>query len=241
MNSYKNVFELIDISSSEDEEGSLERASTPLPRMVIPNYRIVLETSQSSIEATADEEEYYDTSTDSLESGCKKMKLNHSLETLESELHNHETLPDKRQNEGLPDSPESPDESMSSDVFLVEEATNEENSISSSRIGEYLEQIQHEDRSSYFSTPPGTQRKISFQPANPLNDLEVQRKQDNSITSDWELPQLTFAARIPGRGNLPRGAALSQSAPGLGCNCKRIGIGRGHGCSLRFPKWYFNF
>ena len=80
----------------------------------------------------------------------KKMKLNHSLETLESELHNHETLPDKRQNEGFPDSPESPDESMSSDVFLVEEATNEENSISSSRVAEYLEQIQHEDRSSYL-------------------------------------------------------------------------------------------
>ena len=54
MNSYKNLFELIDISSSEDEEGTLERASTPLPRMVIPNYRIIPETSQSSIEATAD-------------------------------------------------------------------------------------------------------------------------------------------------------------------------------------------
>ena len=34
---------------------------------------------------------------------------------------------------------------------------------------------------------------------------------------------------------------LSQPAPGLGCHCRRVGIGRGHGCSRRFPKWYFNY
>ena len=81
MNNYKNVFELIDISSSEDEEGLLERASTPLQRESIPNYRVVLETSYSSVEATADREEYFDISTDSLESNCKKMKIDHSLES----------------------------------------------------------------------------------------------------------------------------------------------------------------
>ena len=241
MNNYKNVFELIDISSSEDEEGLLERASTPLPRMTIPNYRVMLETSQSSIEATADEEEYFDISTDSLESSCKKMKLNHSLETLEPEFQNHPECADQRQNEGLPDSPESPDESMSSDVFIVEEVISEENSISSSRVAEYLEQIQQEDHSSYFSTPPGTQRKISFPPATPLNDLEKQHKQDDSETPVWDLHQRTSLPRLPGRSVFPRGAALSQPAPGLGCSGRRVGIGRGHGCNLRFPKWYFNY
>ena len=34
---------------------------------------------------------------------------------------------------------------------------------------------------------------------------------------------------------------LSQPAPGLACHCRRVGIGRGHGSSLRFPKWYFNY
>ena len=43
MNSYENVFELTDITSSEDEEDFLERASTSLSRKYIPNYRIVLE------------------------------------------------------------------------------------------------------------------------------------------------------------------------------------------------------
>ena len=55
MNSYKNVYELIEISSSEDEEEFLERASTPLSRKYVSNYRIVLEMSHSSTEVRADE------------------------------------------------------------------------------------------------------------------------------------------------------------------------------------------
>ena len=169
------------------------------------------------------------------------MKLNLSLETLEQEFHNHEACPDKRQVEGLPDSPESPDESMSSDGFVVEEDTNEEGSISSSRVAEYLEQIQQEDHSSYFITPPGTPKRISFQPTSPLNDLEKQRKQDDSTTPRWQLPSVALGMHLHGSSIFPRGGALSQLAPGLGCNCRRVGIGRGHGCNLRFPKWYFNY
>ena len=30
---------------------------------------------------------------------------------------------------------------------------------------------------------------------------------------------------------------LSQPAPGLACGCRRMKIGRGHGCNLRFPRW----
>ena len=169
------------------------------------------------------------------------MKLNLSLETLELEFHNHEACPKKRQDEGLPDSPESPDESMLSDVFVVKEATNEEKSISISRVAEYLEQIQQEDHSSYFITPPGTPRKIGFQPTSPLSDLEKQRKQDDPATPGWEFPPVTFGLRLPGSSVFPRGVALSQPAPGLGCSCRRVAIGRGHGCNLRFPKWYFEY
>ena len=67
MNNYENVFELIDISSTEDEEEILERTFTPLPRKYIPNYMIVLYMSHSSAKATADEEDCFDSSTDSLE------------------------------------------------------------------------------------------------------------------------------------------------------------------------------
>ena len=234
MNCLKSVCEVIDISSSEDEEGILERSSTPLPREFILNYRVVLE------EATADEEECFDVSTDSLESNCKKMRLNCSLESLESAAHALRQNPTERQNEGLPDRPESPDESMCSDIFIIEESPDNEESMTSSRVAEYLEKVQQEDSTSYFDTPPGTPRKIIFKPASPLDDLEKER--DSSITeASTEAPPLTLMPRLTGRGVFPRRVALSQPTPGLGCQCKRVGIGRGHGCSSRFPRWYFGF
>ena len=57
-----------------------------------------------------------------------------------------------QEDEEVPDSPESLDESMSSDVFIVEEATNNEESITSTKAAEYLEQVRQEDSSSYFIT-----------------------------------------------------------------------------------------
>ena len=109
-----------------------------------------------SVEATADREEYFDISTDSLESNCKKLKLDHSLESLELEYHNYETNSNKRRDEGLPDSPETPDESMSSDIFIVEESPAREESMRSDKVAEHLERVRREDSSSYFNTPPGT-------------------------------------------------------------------------------------
>ena len=52
--------------------------------------------------------------------------------------------------------------------------------------------------------------------------------------------QMIFKKYSPGTGKIVLNQ-LSQPAPGLGCHCRRVGIGRGHGCSLRFPKWYFNY
>ena len=235
MNSLKNVYELIDISSGEDEEGTLERASTPLPREIIPCYRVILQVSHSSAEATADEEECFDISTDSLESSCKRLRHNTSLESIELETYT------PRQKEDLPDSPESPDESMCSDIFVVEESPDNAESIASSRVAEYLEMVQQEDSASYFITPPGTPRKITFNPASPLNDLEEKSSSGGSEDHETRLPPLTFMPRQPGRSAFPRGVALSQPAPGLDWHCKRVGIGRGHGCSLRFPRWYFGY
>ena len=237
MNGLKNVYELIDISSSEDEEEILKRASTPIPRKSVPNYRIILQMSHSSNEATADEEECFDISTDSLESSCKKLKLSSSLESIESESHAPQQDSIRIRKEELPDSPESPDESMSSDVFVVEESTESAQSITSSRVAEYIEKIHQEDSGSYFSTPPGTPKKINFRPISPLNDLE-----DPSFTRSTAVhypgPLTTnFMMRQPGRAVFPRGVALSQPAPGLACGCRQMKIGRGHGCNLRFPRW----
>ena len=235
MNSLKNVYEL-----SEDERDSVERSSTPLPREAIPNYRVILENSLSSAEVVADEEEYFDVSADSLEASYKRIKLNSSLSSIDSNSYPQPEGNDEAQtSEEIPDSPESPDESMSSDVFVAEETISNEGSISSSEVAEYLEKVHQEDSSSYFTTPPGTPRKISFGPASPLNDLEVRRSSDEPEDTETRPPPLLFLPRQP--GVFPRGVALSQPAPGLGCHCRRVGIGRGHGCSLRFPRWYFNY
>ena len=117
----------------------------------------------SPAEATADEEECFDISTDSLESSCKWMRLNSSLDTLETQPSVPEANHDKRRDEGLRDSPESPDEGLCSDVFIVEEEpSNHEESKTSSRVLEYLEQVRQEDSTSYFETPPGTSKKMIF-------------------------------------------------------------------------------
>ena len=49
--------------------------------------------------------------------------------------------------EGPADSPESPDENRSSEIFIVGHAAHEE-SATSSRVQEYLEQVHQEDSSS---------------------------------------------------------------------------------------------
>ena len=218
MNSLKNVYELQDISSSEDEEGTLERPSTPLPREIIPSYRVILQVSHSSAEATADEEECFDISTDSLESSCKKLSLNSSLESVEPETYAPRQNPTGRQNEDLPDSPESPDKSMCSDIFVVEESPDNAESITSSRVAEYLGMVQQEDSASYFITPPGTPRKISFNPASPQNDLQEKSSIGGSEDLETRLPPWTFMRRQPGRSAFPRGVAVSQPAPGLDCH-----------------------
>ena len=56
MNNLLDIYELIDISSSSEEEGEIARASTPLPRANKEYPRIIVEILNSSAEATADEE-----------------------------------------------------------------------------------------------------------------------------------------------------------------------------------------
>ena len=172
----------------EDEEGIRERASKPFPREFIPNYRVVLEVSYSSAEATADEEECFDISTDSLDSNCKRLKLNSSLESLETQSHVPRVNLDERQDEGLPDNPENPDESMCSDVFVVEAPSDFEESLTSIKVAEYLEKVHQKDSSTYFIIPPGTPEKLNFQPVSPLNDLEEERNTSGAAEIRTELP-----------------------------------------------------
>ena len=221
MNYLKNVYELVDISSSEDESDFVERSSTPLPREALPTYRVILEKSLSSAEAVADEEEYFDVSADSHEASYKRIKLNSSPSSIDSNFHPQQEGNDEAQtSEEIPDSPESPDESMSSDVFVVEEAISNEGSISSSKVAEYLEKVHQEDSSSYFITLLGTSRKINFGPASPLSDLEVKRSFDDQEDTE---SQVFSPEEGPCHSPLPVWVALadkwgSEEAMGAACD-----------------------
>ena len=169
MSNLLDIDELIDISSSSEEEGEIERASTPLPRDSQVNPRIIIEIPHSSAEATADDEEYLDLLLDSLETDCKRMKLSDSYTSFESV-----------------ESGEYPHSTDSEEALA--------DSKSSKRNNNY-EQFQHQP----------------------------------------------FQFHQPGRAFRPMTVALSQSAPGLDCGCRRVGYGRGHGCTAKLANRYFRY
>ena len=171
------------------------------------------------------------------------MKLSESFssfETVESGQYPHSESTE----EVIADSPESPDESLSSDIFIVEAPAVQTESVTSSKVAEYLEKIQQDDASSYFITPPGPLRRINPRTTSPLNDLEEPKlaldEAKENYTRENHLRQ-AFDFYQPGKAVRPMTVALSQSAPGLDCGCRRVGFGRGHGCTARLTKRYFGY
>ena len=161
MSNLMDIYELIDISSSSEEEGEITRPFTPLPKDNGKYPRIIVEILNSSAEATADEEEFLDLSINSLETECKKMKLSESytsFETVESgqypQSESVEEIMAGRKPENY--SPESPDPSLNSDVFVVEKPSEEETaSMTSSEVAEFIRQATEDDTCSYFESPHG--------------------------------------------------------------------------------------
>ena len=128
----RDVYELVDISSAEEEEGTevmteRERTSTPVPKKYQENYRIVLDISHSSTGALADEEEYFDISADSLKNNCKRMRLDSSLESLNPEdYHNspvesfHSAMIESPESQDVLEDSSERDAENNSGVFIVE-------------------------------------------------------------------------------------------------------------------------
>ena len=233
----------------------MERASTPLPRDTFANIRVILELSHSSVEANADHEEDLNSSLDSIDTNCKRLKLSNSFESVESGEY-----PDSSENNEageIIESPESPDEQpeeydpndmTNSEVFVVEgNKRTSTQSVTSEVIAEYLEQVGNEDADSYLVTPPGPLKKINTKTVSPLNDLEEKSAVRASPTksgmknSYGRFSSHSFQARLPGYAARPMTVALSQSAPGLECGSRRVGYGRGHGCTAKLSKRYFGF
>ena len=127
MKNLLDIYELIDISLSSEEEGEIKRASTPLRKNDQVNPKVIFEISHSSVEATADKEKRFEVSSESPESECNKQKLSEfyiSFETVESGQY-----PCPQRTEGIVDSLESPDESQISGIFVVEKHAAQQKSV----------------------------------------------------------------------------------------------------------------
>ena len=123
-------------------------------------------------------------SLESLESDCKRTKLSLSYESIRSgEITDTEQTPEDFREEQPADSPESPDESLNSEVFIVEGHSAPEDSASSSRVLHYLEEVAPEDSNSFFITPPGPLKGVYSQNASPLNALEKRRNPVENTTA----------------------------------------------------------
>ena len=249
MNNLLDIYELFDISSSSEEEGEITRSSTPLPRDSENYPRTVVEILNSSAEAEADEEEFLDLSLNSLETECKRMKLSESYTSFET-VESGQYPQSESEVETITDSPESPDPSLNSDVFVVEKPHEEEtSSMTSSKIAEFIRQAAEDDASSDFESPRGPLRVWGEQKKESLNDLDEKRgpavmpsSRDQAVDPNvYELQYPLYQPRFQGRTIRSMTVALSQSAPRLGCGCLRVGFGRGHGCTARFEKTYFNY
>ena len=249
MNNLLDIHELIDISLSSEEEGEITRSSTTLPRDNEKYPKIVIEILNSAAEAAADREEFLDLSLNSLETECKRMKLSESYASFET-VESGQYPQSESEEEILADSPESPDPSLNSDVFVVEKPHEEEtSSLTSSKVAEFIRQATEDDASSYFESPRGPLRVWGEQKKEFLNDLDEERgpavmppSRDQAVDPNvYELQYPFYQPKFQGKTIRPMKVDLSQSAPGLGCGCLRVGFGRGHGCTARFAKTYFDY
>ena len=232
-----------------------EKCPKELQRRSLGVQQVVLETSHSSVVAIADHKKDFDSSLDSLETDCTRLRSSNSFETGESGEYQVSSI--NYENSEIIESPESPVEQPKEDdmnnftnsgIFIVESHRQpSQQSVTNVVLANYLEQVAREDANSYFVTPQGPLRRVNLQPASPVNNLEAIRTVKKTSTKSRAenncdyIPHHPFQFRQPGRAARLMTVALSQSAPGLESICKRVGYGRGHGCTAKLAKRYFGF
>ena len=201
----------------------MERASTPLPRDTFLNIRVILGISHCYVKANADHEEDLNSSSDSFDTNCKRLKLSNSFGTVESG--EYPDFSEDNEVGEIIESPESPDEKpeeydsndmTNSDVFVVEgHKRTSTQSVTSEVTADYLEQVANEDADSYFVIPPGPLKKMNTKPMSPINDLEVRSEvraspaKSGMKNSYGRLPSHSFQARLPGYAARPMTVAMS--------------------------------
>ena len=92
------------------------------------------------------------------------------------------------------DSPESCDESVNSEIFVVEGHPAPKEAVLSSQVLQYLKQVAQEDSNSYFVTSPGPLKKVCLQTTSPLNDLEKKKESNQEYDCQRDCSPISVPA-----------------------------------------------
>ena len=229
------VIELIDlVSPSKSEKETKDESSQPL-KVNTTRRRELYNPSISSLDVTVSGGSELDSSMEIVQENCKRMKLDCEETSLISLLSNKDFLPSN------PASPSSQSgfivqgqEPSSSDYYEEDESVLDTQDL--------LEKNkENSEPAELFITPPGPLRRVVLKENNSLNDLTYPRRidpeQSKEIITNRFAPQVwkssSPSCATQSRYVRPMTVALSQSAPGLACSCRRIQFGRGHGCLMK--------
>ena len=191
--------------------------------------------SVSSLDVATSGGSELDSSMEMVRENCKRMRIDSKENSLISLLSNKEFIPSN------PASPSSQSrfivqgqEPTSSDYYEEEESVLDTQDLLESKH-------ENSEPTEFFTTPTGPLRRIVLRENNSLNDLTYPRQDEflraQEVTKD-KFPSQAWTSNssfcsTQTRYIRPMTVALSQSAPGLACSCRRIQFGRGHGCLMK--------
>ena len=223
------VVELIKLISPCKSDSNSQAASTPVPKTKGTRRKQTLNLPSASLEEKISDDDELESSIEMIQEKYKRMRL-------ESDKNSFISLLSEK---GYPQSnPESP---SSQSGFMEEgQGTNssdyEEGSVMDTGLAA-RENSNKENHSPYFISPPGPLKQLEVRVKSSLNDLispqvsmSPQRSQREAVYQAYK--QSSPACQPFARQFRPMTVALSHSAPGLACYCRKTQFGRRHGCLM---------
>ena len=233
------VVELSNLISPCKSDSNSQAANTPVPKTKGTRRKQTLNLSSTSLKVKISDDDGLDSSIEVIQENYKRMKLESYKNSFISLL----------SEEAYPPPPSKPESPSSQSGSVVEgQGTNssdyyEEESVIDTGLAA-KEDSNKENHSPYFITPPGPLKQLEIRVNSSLNDLISPQVSLSPRRSQREVIQQVYRQLSPARQPFtrqfrPMTVALSQSAPGVACSCRRIQFGRGHGC-LMSSKYCWN-
>ena len=217
------VVELINLISPCKTVSDSQTVNTPVPKTKGTRRKQTINLSSTSLEVKLRDDDELDLSIEMIQENYKRMKLESDKNSFISLL----------SEEGYP--PSNPESPSSQSGFMVEgQGTNssdyyeEESVIDTGLAAE--EDSNKENHSPYFITPPGPLKQLEVRVNSSLNDLISPQVSISSQRSQREAVNQPNKQSSPARQPFarqfrPMTVALSQSALGLACSCRRVHFG----------------